>query len=66
MEQPQEQRQFEHSVQNTRLESQPNDLLAHVKAQVLEQMKARNERGTAATPKQGLAVSSDVTKSYNG
>jgi hypothetical protein len=36
---------FENSVNNTRLESQPNELLAQVKARVLEQGKARSERG---------------------
>jgi len=35
---------FENSVNNTRLESQPNELLAQVKARVLEQGKARSER----------------------
>jgi hypothetical protein len=54
MEQPNstEQKEFEHGVDNTRLESQPNELLARVKEQVLAQVKARHERGTehAKTP----------------
>jgi hypothetical protein len=37
-------KEFQHGVENTRLESQPNELLAHVKEQVLAQMKARSER----------------------
>jgi hypothetical protein len=48
MDTPQElaKREFEHSTENTRLENQPNALLEHVKAQVLEQMKARVEKGS--------------------
>ena len=37
--------QFQHGVENTRLESSPNPLLEHVKAQVSEQMKARAGKG---------------------
>jgi len=47
MEQPKDetQRQFEQNGQNTRLEYQPNALLEQVKAQKLEEAKARNEKG---------------------
>lgn len=40
-----EQASFEHGVNNTRLENQPNELLAQVRARVL----ARAEKGTEQT-----------------
>jgi hypothetical protein len=43
--QEQEAASFEQSVNNTRLESQPNELLTQVKAQVSAQEKARCEKG---------------------
>lgn len=61
MEQPQsetEKKAFEHSVENTRLESQPNALLEHVKAQVLEQAKARLERRESSKPQTGFPCKS--------
>jgi hypothetical protein len=66
MEQPQSEaeKQFEHSTENTRLENQTNELLAHVKEQVLAQMKARNERGTASNAAQSFGLTRDVTKGY--
>jgi len=47
MEEPENevQRQFEHGVENTRLESQPNELLEQVKARLFAEAKARVEKG---------------------
>ncbi len=46
MEQPKsvEEQQFEHSINNTRIENERNELLAHVKARVEAQAKARCEK----------------------
>jgi hypothetical protein len=44
--QEQEAASFEHSVNNTRLESQPNELLAQVKARVSEQIREQQTRAT--------------------
>jgi hypothetical protein len=67
MEQPQSEteKQFEHSTENTRIESHPNELLAHVKERVLEQMKARNEKGVGSNAAQGFWLTGDVTKGYS-
>jgi hypothetical protein len=46
---------FEHSVSNTRLESQPNELLAQVRARVEAQAKARSEKGSEQDGKHGFA-----------
>ena len=44
MEQPKsvEEQQFEHSINNTRIENERNELLAHIKARVEAQAKSRS------------------------
>jgi hypothetical protein len=42
-----EQASFEHSVINTRLENQPNELLEQIKARVLEQGRLASNEGTS-------------------
>jgi hypothetical protein len=44
-----EQASFEQSVNNTRLESQPNELLEEVKARVLEQGRLASKEGPEQT-----------------
>ena len=53
--QEQEAASFEHSVNNTRLESQPNELLTQVRARVEAQAKARSEKGREQAGEHGFA-----------
>lgn len=46
MENPESQATLEQNAQNSRLENQPNELLASVRVRVFEQAKARAEKET--------------------
>lgn len=54
--------QFQHGVENTRLESSPNPLLAYVKERILEQETGKARAGKGGEVQVSTQVSRQVSR----